>query len=318
VVAGGGRQAGRLAVVVGPVSLPAAAAAAAAAAARSRAFSPATIYRLPRRPLARRSPHHPSFPPQLPLCDLHTMQMHHPEAVPKFHELLKERRAKHKRWVDEAEARSTCNQRRMKAAETEAEAEAEAEAAAEAAGDPQRHQQEEERGGAAGVAGAGAGAGQTIASPHVMQLRQQHRSDLVASPANIATPQQQQQQQQQLTSLLQQRDILLANEPDTRREGDKWLDWKRAVEEVEAHIAAEGVGAGTQKQQQQQQQQQRRRPENPVAKSLRSMAVAGAQNAGGGAPAEPRSRRVSRSAAAAAANADGAAEPLGTAGRAKK
>jgi hypothetical protein len=53
-------------------------------------------------------------------------------------------------------------------------------------------------------------------------------------------PQQQQQQQQQLTSLLQQRDILLANEPDTSRKGDKWLDWKRAVEEVEAHIAAEG------------------------------------------------------------------------------
>ena len=25
----------------------------------------------------------------------------------------------------------------------------------------------------------------------------------------------------------------MANEPDTSREGDKWLDWKRAVEEVD-------------------------------------------------------------------------------------
>ena len=42
-----------------------------------------------------------------------------------------------------------------------------------------------------------------------------------------------------MACLLQQRDILLANEPDTSREGDKWLDWKRAVEEVEVSIAAE-------------------------------------------------------------------------------
>ena len=51
-------------------------------------------------------------------------------------------------------------------------------------------------------------------------------------------------QQQQRASLLQQRDMLAASEPDTRREGDKWLDWKRAVEEVEAHIAAESYGGG--------------------------------------------------------------------------
>ena len=42
-----------------------------------------------------------------------------------------------------------------------------------------------------------------------------------------------------MACLLQQRDILLANEPDTSRDGDKWLDWKRAVEEVEVSIAAE-------------------------------------------------------------------------------
>jgi hypothetical protein len=44
-----------------------------------------------------------------------------------------------------------------------------------------------------------------------------------------------------MTSLLQQRDILLANEPDTSRQGDKWLDWERAVDEVriEVSIAAE-------------------------------------------------------------------------------
>ena len=42
-----------------------------------------------------------------------------------------------------------------------------------------------------------------------------------------------------VATLLQQRDILVANEPDTSREGDKWLDWKRAVEAVEEEIKAQ-------------------------------------------------------------------------------
>jgi hypothetical protein len=44
---------------------------------------------------------------------------------------------------------------------------------------------------------------------------------------------------QRQAGLLRQRDILVANEPDTSREEDKWLDWNRATEEVETHIAAE-------------------------------------------------------------------------------
>jgi len=47
-----------------------------------------------------------------------------------------------------------------------------------------------------------------------------------------------------ITALRKQLDILQANEPDTSREGDKYLDWVRNVEEVKSHIAAEEVADG--------------------------------------------------------------------------
>lgn len=46
-------------------------------------------------------------------------------------------------------------------------------------------------------------------------------------------------------ALIEQRDILQTNEPDTSRFGDKYLEWKNALAEVNDQIAAQGAsGAG--------------------------------------------------------------------------
>jgi hypothetical protein len=42
-----------------------------------------------------------------------------------------------------------------------------------------------------------------------------------------------------VATLREQLDILLASEPDTSREQDKWLEWKQAVEEVKEELVAQ-------------------------------------------------------------------------------